>query len=576
MKTIAIVGARLNSSRLPGKHLLHLAGKPMIERLWCRLTRCKEIDDIILATTADDYNRPLVNWSQDQNVNCFTFEGDVNDLMGRLDAVINTFQPQYIVYICGDCPLVDPDFIDHAIKALKRHPIKDSIILAEGIMSIHEGMAFYSFTGWKKLLAASQSDMSREHVGYADKLTPVLEKLSITDSDDFSTIKHRISVDTHADYLFMEKVYQRWFQEHTSDSIVNLKWVQLQLLADPELRALNNHVQQKRPDTHYKKAHILCHVGKDIGMGHLKRSAFVANLLQEHLSLGVTLHIVGDKRTDLPWLQSTAIWYKNEQSVLSKMLADSTALWIVDIHPHYIDKVLLNSALTKAKSANTKLLAIDKTDADINFLVDAIFVPAFFCQSASDKTTYGWSHYLFTPQKIVPKEKRVLITTGGSDALQYGSWLPAIIETQVPPTYKITWIQGPYADDPVLPNQDRWTNIANPENLPELMAKSEIVICCYGISLFEAIASGAFTLLLPTDSLCGPQELDALEKAECCLISRSRETITQDIQALFTPESQMFRERCLNNADQHSLEIEGGNKLCQLVSRLIEDAHVKL
>ncbi|WP_205208499.1 hypothetical protein, partial [Chromobacterium haemolyticum] len=112
--------------------------------------------------------------------------------------------------------------------------------------------------------------------------------------------------------------------------------------------------------------------------------------------------------------------------------------------------------------------------------------------SVSDKTTYGWSHYLFTPQKIVPKEKQVLITTGGSDALHYGAWLPAIIETQVPPTYKITWIQGPYADDPVLPNQDRWTNIVNPENLSELMAKSEIVICCYGISLFEAIASGAF------------------------------------------------------------------------------------
>ncbi|MCL1090793.1 NTP transferase domain-containing protein [Shewanella profunda] len=575
MKTIAIVGARLNSSRLSGKHMLHLAGKPMIEHLWRRLTRCKEIDDIILATTADDYNRPLVNWAQDKNVSCFTFEGDVNDLMGRLDAVINTFQPQYIVYICGDCPLVDPGFIDHAIKELKLHPLKDSIVLAEGVMSIHEGMAFYSFTGWKKLLAASQSDMSREHVGYADKLTPVLEKLSIIDSDDFSAIKHRISVDTYADYLFMDKVYQRWFQENASDSIVNLKWVQLQLQADPVLRGINSHVRQKRPDTHYKRVHILCHVGKDIGMGHLKRSAFIANLLQEHLSLGVTVHIVGDKRTDLPWLQSTAIWYKNEQSALSQMLENSTALWIVDIHPQYIDKVLLNSALTKAKSANTKLLAIDKTDADIDSLVDAIFVPAFFCQSASDKTTYGWSHYLFTPQKIVSKEKRVLVTTGGSDALQYGSWLPAIIETQVPPTYDITWVQGPYADKPKLPNQERWTHVINPENLPELMAKSEIVICCYGISLFEAIASGTITLLLPTDSLCELQELDALEKAECCLISHSRETITQDIQALFTAENQKFRELCLSNAYQHSLQIDGGNKLCQLVNHIIEEIHVK-
>ena len=59
-KVLAVVAARLNSSRLPGKQLLDLAGEPLIERLFQRLQQVAEIDQLVLATTADPYNQPLL------------------------------------------------------------------------------------------------------------------------------------------------------------------------------------------------------------------------------------------------------------------------------------------------------------------------------------------------------------------------------------------------------------------------------------------------------------------------------------------------------------------------------------
>ncbi len=64
MTVLAVIGARLNSSRLPRKHMLDLAGKPLIARIFERLERVSVIDKLVLATTADDYNKPMVTWAE--------------------------------------------------------------------------------------------------------------------------------------------------------------------------------------------------------------------------------------------------------------------------------------------------------------------------------------------------------------------------------------------------------------------------------------------------------------------------------------------------------------------------------
>ena len=83
---LTIVGARLNSSRLPAKHLLELYGKPLISRVFERLSPLPGTK--VLATTADEYNHPLVEWAKDNSVDCCAYTGDVDDLMGRIDHVV--------------------------------------------------------------------------------------------------------------------------------------------------------------------------------------------------------------------------------------------------------------------------------------------------------------------------------------------------------------------------------------------------------------------------------------------------------------------------------------------------------
>lgn len=520
MKTLAIVGARLNSSRLPGKHLFSLAGKPLIERLWERLAHSKRLDFSVLATTADNYNQSLVDWANSHSIPVCAYTGDVNDLMGRLNFVVEKYDPEFIVYICGDCPLIEPAFIDHAISSLISSADKDSIVLKSAVKSLHEGMAFYSRQGWEKLYAASQSEMSREHVGYADKLTPVLDKLEIDDSDDFSLVKHRISVDTPADYQFMEEVYQRWYQQHGCDSIVDLKWVQQQLLSDPELSQLNQHVQQKKPEIKYQKVTIFCSANKQVGMGHLRRCAFIANALQEYLGLGTEIVMLGDA-VSASWLKTKIVFLKDEETFWQAMSSDRNSLWVLDFHPDFIDMSALSLCCQKVRVKNkTKIIALDKLGKLLPY-VDKLYIPGFFTQLSDPKVSAGWGNYFLPSVVLREKRKQILVMTGGSDALGYGNILPSILEGKLPADWPLIWIQGPLAEAPKLSEKSRFLVKRDPGDLAELMAESEVVLSCYGLSLFEAMASHAATLLLPVQHLCSDTELEALEKEGCCMVAHS-------------------------------------------------------
>lgn len=514
--TLAIVGARLNSSRLPNKHLLKLAGKPMIEQIWQRLSRCEEVDTIELATTADEFNLPLIDWASSQSINCTPFKGDVNDLMARLDCIIQKQQPTHIVYICGDCPLIDPGFIDHALKALKHAENKDSIKLNDTIKSIHEGMAFYTLAGWNKLMQASQCEMSREHVGYADSLSPVLNKLIIEDSEDFSLIQHRISVDTQADYRFMSEVYHRWYQEEHNGDIVSLSWLMQQLVKDKELTSINAHVNQKAPDRQYAKVSIYCQVGPLVGLGHLKRCSLIAESLQEQLSVETEIVILGEA-SQLPWLKTKARWFDKPAQFLAHMENDLNHLLLIDLHPEHIPLAAVQSVCQQKQSQQVPIVALDKMSALLP-CSDLLFIPSFYSELTGPKVHFGWRNYLLPSVATVEKENMVLILTGGSDALGYGGALPDLLLPAQHPDWRYIWIQGPMSAPPNLAHNTQIECQINPTNLPELIAKAKIVISCYGLSLFESMAQGAAVILLPTKHLCSENELKELSRQRACEI----------------------------------------------------------
>ena len=565
MKTLAIIGARLNSSRLPGKHLLPLAGTPMITRIWERLSKCALIEKSVLATTADVYNQPLIQWAKISGEAVYAFSGDVNDLMGRIDSVVQQYQPEFIVYICGDCPLIDPKFIDHALALLQQHPTKDTIALHDDIVSIHEGMAFYTRAGWNKLSSISLSAMDKEHVGYADKNAAVLKKLLITDSEDFSCVKHRISVDTDADYQFMEQVYQLWYDNNAHTSIVDLHWVQQQILRNPNLCQINNHVQQKKPDQHYEKIVVFSHVNARVGIGQLRRSAIIASALQEHLSLGTQLVVHGSS-DDYPWLKTATNWVASESVLLAQLAACHHQLVIIDFNPDHIDISRLKVACTRARNNLCVILAIDRL-ALILDNVDSLFIPSFYSRVQHPKINFGWQNYLFPNIKKVAKKQQILVLTGGSDALGYGKELPTILSQSQDPQWPIIWVQGPLAAAPCLPDSSNIDVIKNPSNLSDLVSGSEIVLSCYGLSLFEAMAAEAATVLLPVAHLCDADELAELERHNCCLISRTLNDAANLMTSLMA--SPKTRQRLTDKAKLLLDDKVGKRQLAILVKSLL-------
>lgn len=106
----ALIAARMASSRLPGKTLMPVLGKPMIERMVERIRRCKRIGQVVLATSDAAEEDPLAEWAAGADVRCF--RGSPDDVLGRLRGAAETFNAHLIVEILGDNPLVHVQLID--------------------------------------------------------------------------------------------------------------------------------------------------------------------------------------------------------------------------------------------------------------------------------------------------------------------------------------------------------------------------------------------------------------------------------------------------------------------------------
>ena len=114
MKLIAIVQARMSSTRLPNKVLLPLNGVPVLEHIHKRLCACKKLEEIIIATSIHHSDNILAEWCKKKNIKFF--RGDLNDVLDRYYKVALKYKADSILRVTGDCPLIDPNVINELIK----------------------------------------------------------------------------------------------------------------------------------------------------------------------------------------------------------------------------------------------------------------------------------------------------------------------------------------------------------------------------------------------------------------------------------------------------------------------------
>lgn len=498
-KTIAIIGARLTSTRLPGKQLLPLAGVPLISHIVRRLRLVSQIDQVILATTADKENQPLCDWALENDVIPFPWDGDENDVVGRVDAALKTTNASRFVYVCGDCPFIEPETISGLIEAsasISDYGIARFAKPSGAAKYIHEGFDVFNRGFWGRMMEVAEAPFEREHVGavyfHLNKIIPEEIKW-VKDDPKFAELDHRLSVDTKQDYAFASQVYEEWFSHNAPSTIVDLKWVIDQISSRPDLAIINAEVHQKGVTEQVPRVAVLCEAGPSIGMGHLSRACVAAASLQEHLGAVVQLQIRGEpidysELTLLPHL-----WVEQFH------LDDHVDCIVTDVKK--IDGKL--AFLLSSRNDSCRAVGIDVLD-DAGTLFDLLWVPSVhidtkgLSSAAVNRLRYGLDTFLL--RKPTTKlehdaastgRKSIIVLTGGADPVGLSKTLPGRLLDVLPENVKLDWIQGAYADAPLVEESDpRFSCRRSPPDLHQLVQDYDIALCVFGVTFYECLRAG--------------------------------------------------------------------------------------
>lgn len=241
MKIVATIEARMGSSRLPGKVLLKAAGKKMLEHLVGRLRTVNSIQEVVLATTVNPQDDILEKVANRLNISCF--RGSEGDVMSRVIGAAQSFGGDLIVEITGDCPLIDPQIVEMAIRTFLAN--RAVYVGNAHIRSYPDGMdvQIYPLEALKKSSALTTDPLDREHVTLHMRNHPELfPPLHLVAPPECHWPELGLTLDEPADYRLLKRILEH-FDPHTAEFSC-LDVIRF-LRANPELTAINRTVIRK-------------------------------------------------------------------------------------------------------------------------------------------------------------------------------------------------------------------------------------------------------------------------------------------------------------------------------------------
>ena len=168
-KIVAILQARMSSSRLPGKVLRPILKQPMLAHQIARINRSKYIDELVVATSNEQSDQAIVTFCKTSNIKCF--QGSLPDVLDRFYQAAKEYKAHIVVRLTGDCPLNDAEIIDRAIE---EHKANDNDYTTNSILSDDPNNKFtfadgldvevINFETLTKLWSDTSENFYREHV----------------------------------------------------------------------------------------------------------------------------------------------------------------------------------------------------------------------------------------------------------------------------------------------------------------------------------------------------------------------------------------------------------------------------
>ena len=243
MKTMAIVQARMTSTRLPGKVLLPILGIPMLSLQLERMRRATSIDGIVIATTVNAADDPIVELCIQQGI--AYFRGSEQDVLSRYAEAAQAFGIDVVVRVTSDCPLIEPDLMDKAVDIFLQANGELDYVSNTLQPSFPYGLAVEVFSrqvlDHVHRLAVQHAE--REHVTPYIYWRPQQFRLkSLTHSENLS--HHRWTVDTSEDFELVSKIYGALYPKNPEFGMKQT----LQLFdKHPTWMHINRHIDQKVP-----------------------------------------------------------------------------------------------------------------------------------------------------------------------------------------------------------------------------------------------------------------------------------------------------------------------------------------
>lgn len=244
MKVAAIIQARMGSTRLPGKVLKKVLGKPLLKYQLDRVSRSNYIDEILVATTEQHQDSKIVSLCQMMQIPYY--RGSETDVLERYYEAACHMKADVVVRLTSDCPIIDPIQIDKVIKSyfLHQHPLQFSSNVLRRTLPRGMDTEVFSFQALEKAQEKVTSKTDREHVTrYMIQNPQEFNLTNVSNSKNYS--HHRWTVDTIEDFTLIKQIIETLYPHNPEFTLEDT----LQLLDKfPEWQLINTHIQQKKDE----------------------------------------------------------------------------------------------------------------------------------------------------------------------------------------------------------------------------------------------------------------------------------------------------------------------------------------
>ena len=233
MKYIVMIQARCGSSRLPSKVLKDLSGKPELQWVVERVQRSKRIDEVMVLTSIEKNNLPLVRLCTEMGIR--TFIGSEEDVLDRYYQAAKLLQPEYVIRVTADCPLFDWRYLDLAVEQMN----PDTDYMAELTESFPDGLdiEILKFSALKKAWKEARFSSEREHVTLYIRNHPELFAIQNLECPIAGIGEKRWTLDEAEDYELISRIYQHFLSKGKEDFIT--EDILAYLKEHPELETVN-------------------------------------------------------------------------------------------------------------------------------------------------------------------------------------------------------------------------------------------------------------------------------------------------------------------------------------------------